>query len=466
MRAAFVKESFFSVPRRELFSFHEHPDAFRLLTPASAGVEVISTASSLAPYRDVVRFAVKFLGLRFRFEMVHTVYEPPRRFVDEQRRGLFTSWRHEHRFIQRGWGSAPASLLRDRIDYRHPLLFLVAPLVRRRLASLFRFRHRITREHLRPAEGTSPDPSMRRVVLTGATGLIGRRIAEILLERNVEVVAFVRDPGRARRLLGDRPVLVTWDFTRPGEGEWARFLGEADGVIHLAGTPLFRQRWTPAFKRDMEVSRVEGTRQLVEAIGALPGKPRVFVSASAVGIYGTDPSLFAGEDASPADDTLARICLRWEEQARRLEREGVRTVQVRTGIVLSRRSGALKELLPLFATGLGGPLGHRRRFMNWIHLEDVARIFVMALLDPDLRGPYNAVAPHPATMDAFAATLARVMRRPCLMRYPPPLLRLMIGEAGEYASGGCQVSSDRIREAGYRYFFEDLDPALRNALAV
>jgi uncharacterized protein (TIGR01777 family) len=463
MKTTFTAESFFSISKRDLFAFHERPDAFSVLTPASAGVEVLSTASTLKPSDDVVRFRAGMWFLKFPFEMVHTVYEPHDLFVDEQRRGLFSSWRHEHRFMEAGWEGAPATRLVDRITYAHPLLLFIRPFVQHRLRSLFAFRHRVTGEEVhgrRPAADTQ-HPT---VVITGATGLIGGRVARILTEQGVRVVALVRDVERARRRLGDAVTCVRWDFHRPEAGDWRRHLGEADGVIHLAGTPLFKQRWTASFKREMEESRVQSTRQLVEAITAAERRPRVMVSASALGLYGTDPTLVVDEDAAPANDLLARICRRWEGETLPLDDVGVRTVQIRIGIVLSARSGALKELLPMFRLGMGGTMGHAHHWFNWIHLEDVARIIVMALLDEDMRGPYNAVAPEPVQTAQFSKTLGRVLRRPSLMRYPAALLRIMLGEAGDYASGGPRALAGRIQLAGYRFFFEDLEEALNSAL--
>ena len=148
MKTTFIKESFFSLPRRELFAFHERPEAFTLLTPAWQRIEVESTASTLRPSGDVVRFAVRFGPLRFPFEMIHTDFRTDELFVDQQQGGLFSSWRHEHRFLQAGWDADPASVLQDRITYAHPLLPLLRPFVAPRLATLFQFRHRKTAEEL------------------------------------------------------------------------------------------------------------------------------------------------------------------------------------------------------------------------------------------------------------------------------------------------------------------------------
>jgi uncharacterized protein (TIGR01777 family) len=188
------------------------------------------------------------------------------------------------------------------------------------------------------------------------------------------------------------------------------------------------------------------------------------VSASAQGIYGRDPERLVDEASPEGDDLLARLCVAWEQEARVAEDVGIRAVQVRIGIVLSPESGALREMLLPFKLGLGGVLGHPHPWINWIHLEDCVRILLMAVLDESMLGPINAVAPHPVTNKIFAHTLARVLRRPCLLRYPPFLMRALIGEAGDYSSGGPRVRADLVQEGGYEFFFQELEPALRSLL--
>lgn len=466
MRQVFVKDSFLQAPPEEVFGFHERPDAFARLTPPGSNVEVRSLATTLRPSRDVVRFTRRVLAIPFDFEMVHTVYSPPTLFVDEQLRGPFSYWRHEHRFTRGGWAGDPATWLQDRITFGHPLLFPGNFAVKLPLSRLFERRHEITRRAIAESMAAQRTAPRRTIAITGGTGLIGRRVAEILAEKGERVVLLVRNAERARRLLGpDRPYdFASWDFTRPGEGDWRAAIAEADGVIHLAGTPLFERRWTAAFKREMKESRTASTRQLVEAIAAAARRPGVFVSASAVGVYGIDPVGLVTERSPAGDDLLADICTAWEAEARAVERAGVRSVQVRTGVVLSTSSGALKEMLPLFKLGLGGVLGRPTPWMNWVHIEDVARIYVMALDHAEVSGPLNAVAPHPVINRTLAHTLSHVLRRPCLMRYPEALLRVGIGEAARYAAGGPRVLADRVQELGYTFFFPELELALRHLL--
>lgn len=466
MRRVFAKESFFSVPPEVVFSFHERPDAFEVLSPPGFAVEVKSMATTLRPSEDIVRFTKRMMAIPFHFEMVHTVYRPPTLFVDEQLRGPFSSWKHEHRCIQGGWNKDPATLLQDRITYGHPLLFAGNFAVSLPLSKLFELRHDITRRELASAMATARGEKRRTIVITGATGLIGRRIAEILVEKGERVVLLSRDVERTKALFGDEVDVVHWDFTEKDskDDEWKRAISEADGVIHLAGTPLFSKRWNPEFKRQMKESRTLSTRQLVDAIKTSDHKPEVFLCASAVGVYGTNPEALVTEESAPGDDLLADICVAWEEEATAVEEAGVRSAQLRIGVVLDTRSGALREMLPLFRFGLGGVLGRGASWINWIHLEDVVRIFTMALYHQDVSGPINVAAPHPITNKTLAHTLAHVLRRPCLMRYPESLLKVGIGEAAHYASGGSRVVADRVGELGYEFFFDDLEPALRSLL--
>ena len=465
MKTTFTKESFFSVPKKDLFTFHERKDAFRLLTPEWYKIDVINTATTLKPSDELVRFNARFGPLKFPFAMKHTEYHPYDLFVDEQLKGLFSSWRHEHRCIEAGWDKDPASMLSDSIEYAHPLLFLFNPFVSQRLKKLFQYRHQITREEMMNLSAAQSEVKDARIIVTGATGLIGKRIVQILQEKGVRPIVFVRNPERAQKALGSDVTLAKWDFSKPGKGDWQEQLANADGVIHLAGTPLFKQRWTSAFKEEMEKSRTESTTQLVDVIQSAPKKPKAFVSASAVGIYGTDPSIEVDENSGYGDDLLSRICINWEAASKKLETEGVRVVSMRIGVVLSKEAGALRELLLPFYAGLGGTMGAPHHFMNWIHLEDIARMFVMAVFNEEMSGPYNGVAPNPVYNKDFGKTLARVLKRPAFMKYPVSLLKLMIGEAGEYASGGPRVSSNRIQQAGYRFFFENLEDALKNSLS-
>lgn len=464
MDSKFTKESFYSVPRETVFAFHEQPDAFRLLTPPSSNVEVLSTASTLRPSADIVRFISKFLFLKFKFEMVHTEYEEGVRFVDEQRKGLFSSWRHEHQFKSGGWEEDPASLLRDQIVFSHPLLPLFKPFVTHQLKGLFQYRHGETRKAMESTTGDG-NPRSLTVIVTGATGLIGKRVTEILVEKGARVIVFTRNEKKARKLFGSSVTYSHWDLHHPDDGDWKEHLEKADSVVHLAGTPLFKQRWTPAFKEEIEQSRVQSTRQLVEAIRSAKHKPASFIAASAVGIYGTDPNREVDETSSSSDDLLSRICIHWEEEAKKVEQEGVRGVQIRIGVVLSSEAGALKEVLPVFRMGGGGVMGDPDHFINWIHIEDVARIFVMAITNNDMDGPFNAVAPDPERNADYYRKLSRVLKRPFLMKYPPAIMKMMLGEAGEYASGGARVSANKIQKAGYRFFFSDLESALENALS-
>ncbi|HEX7299930.1 MAG TPA: TIGR01777 family oxidoreductase, partial [Solirubrobacteraceae bacterium] len=263
-----------------------------------------------------------------------------------------------------------------------------------------------------------------RVTVTGATGLIGRRLVDALLARGDEATVLSRDAQRAREALGDveAHAWVSTDAPAP-----AAALSGRDGVIHLAGEPV-AQRWTATARRRIHDSRELGTRHLVAGIAAAEPRPPALVSASGVDYYGPRGDELLTEDAPPGDDFLARVCVAWEREARAAAELGVRVVNLRTGVVLDASGGALAKMLPFFRLGIGGPVAGGRQYLPWIHADDIVGLYLAALDDPSWSGPVNASAPETPTNRAFSRALGRALHRPAFAPIPGLAVRALYGD--------------------------------------
>jgi uncharacterized protein (TIGR01777 family) len=302
----------------------------------------------------------------------------------------------------------------------------------------------------------------RRIVLTGATGLIGTRVVKALSERGDHVVALVRDTERARRSAPGAAEYLKWSDSAT-EGEWVSRLDGADAVVNLAGSPI-SVRWTERTKQEAHNSRVRATRHLVEAIARVPGKPSVLVNASAVGYYGASPTGVVTESSPSGSDFLARLCAEWESEARKVEADGVRVVLVRTGIALDPRGGALAKLLTPFKLFVGGPLGSGKQPFPWIHIDDEVGILLWALDTPSVEGPINATAPKVVTNKEFSSILGEVLHRPSVLPVPEFALRILFGEAVVILTEGQHAIPERTRQLGYRFRHDDPREALLDLL--
>jgi uncharacterized protein (TIGR01777 family) len=300
------------------------------------------------------------------------------------------------------------------------------------------------------------------IVLAGATGLIGRRIVQRLVEAQNEVVVLTRNPSK-RIGLSTAPIrLVQWDARTPGD--WCTQLKGADAVINLSGESIGGKRWTLAQKRRILSSRIDATNAIVDAIGASRRKPQVLVNASAVGYYGETGDEEVLESHPSGNDFLADVCRQWESAARAAERYGVRVVLPRSGVVLDRHAGALKKLLLPFRLFVGGPLGSGHQWFPWIHLEDEVGAILFAIESPAMTGPVNVVAPELVTMREFSGALGRALKRPSWAPVPAFLLKIALGEMSDMVLKGQRTIPRRLLDAGYRFRFPRLDEALLDLL--
>lgn len=294
------------------------------------------------------------------------------------------------------------------------------------------------------------------ILITGATGFLGRRVCEVLSQAGHTVVALSRDPAAARQ----RIPLLTAAFSWNALGE---ALKNCDAVIHLAGETV-AGRWTDTKKRAIHESRIVGTRNLVEGFSKSSSRPKVLISASAIGYYGDRGDEPLKEDSTSGSDFLAQVCQEWEGEAAKAESLGIRVVRLRIGLVLGPGGGALQAMLPIFKVGLGGPLGSGKQYWSWVHRDDVAGAMVFALEREDLRGPINVTAPQPVRQREFAHTLGRVLRRPAFLPTPAFALRIALGEFASGLLSSQRVLPQRLTQAGYRFRFAELEPALRDIL--
>jgi uncharacterized protein len=297
-----------------------------------------------------------------------------------------------------------------------------------------------------------------RIVIAGGTGFLGRALTADLRADGHDVVVLTRQSGPLP------PGLASW--TPDGTaGPWARVLDDADAVVNLAGAALDEKRWTTSRKRVLVESRILATRSLAAAIIGAIRRPAVFLSSSAVGYYGARGDEPITESDTAGSDFLARLVVQWEGEAKKAGSIGTRVVLLRSGIVLAPDGGALARMLLPFRLGGGGPFGHGRQYMSWIHRQDWIGLARWLLTRVDASGPTNATAPAPETNAAFAATLARVLRRPHLLRAPRFALRLALGEMADAALlTGQRVLPARAQALGFRFQWPALEPALRDLL--
>jgi hypothetical protein len=300
-------------------------------------------------------------------------------------------------------------------------------------------------------------PSRLRILVSGASGLVGSALVPRLETHGHEVIRLVR------RRPSDPAHEVEWD---PAEGRLdASSLRRVDAVVHLAGESLASGRWTRARKARIWQSRIQGTRLLSETLAALHPPPLVLVSASAVGFYGDRGDEILREDSTSGTGFLAELCRAWEQAPDRASRAGVRAVQLRLGIVLAPAGGVLGRLLPPFRLGLGTTLGTGSQFTSWISIDDLLDVILLAIATPGLAGPVNATSPQPVTNRDLTRTLARALGRPAVFKAPAPLLRLLAGEmAQELLLSSQRAEPARLLAAGYRFRHANLEGALRHLL--
>jgi len=296
-----------------------------------------------------------------------------------------------------------------------------------------------------------------KIVISGASGLVGRRLLKNLSAAGHSIHVLSRHAGTN---LPPGVKLSTWDPVKNQPPEES--LRDAAAVIHLAGEPV-AQRWTARTRQLIRESRVMGTRNLVQAIEKLPGKPEALICASAIGYYGSRGDEVLTETSAPANSYLAEVCQAWETEAQAAEALGVRVVRVRIGLVLDARGGALKRMLPPFRMGVGGKLGSGKQWMSWIHLEDLAAIFQFAL-DHPVRGAFNGVAPYPLSNSEFTRALGQAVHRPAIFPVPAFALKALFGEMSEILLASQRVAPAAVEAAGFRFRFPQLDAALRDLL--
>jgi len=305
-----------------------------------------------------------------------------------------------------------------------------------------------------------------RLFITGATGLIGRRLVLDRLERGDHVVLLSRDAGRTSRLFAaeaNRNVTVV-QGNPATPGHWQQSVDGCDGVIHLAGAGIADRRWTSAYKREIVNSRVDSTHQVVNAIEMARRRPTVLIQGSAAGYYGECGDREVDEAAPPGSDFLAKLCALWEAQALRAESLGVRVVLLRTSVVLDDRGGALIKMMTPFKLFIGGPMGSGRQFMPWIHWRDLIGLINLGLERGELRGPLNATAPQAVRNKEFANELGAAMNRPSGLPMPKALIRVVLGEAARFITASQRMVPAKAIDHGYSFLYPQLDGALASLL--
>jgi uncharacterized protein (TIGR01777 family) len=304
---------------------------------------------------------------------------------------------------------------------------------------------------------------MDKIIVTGATGFIGKALCFRLEREGYKVIALSRNPERGQRLFGSQATVARWDGANASE--WMGYAEGAHAIVNLAGENIGSGRWTSQRKQAILQSRLDAGKAVVQAVESANVKPRVVIQASAIGFYGTRGNDMIDEFSSPGKGFLANVAKEWEQSTHEVESFGVRRVIIRSGVVLGAKGGALLQLLKPFRFFAGGPLGSGRQWFSWIHIDDEVNAILFLLKREDLTGVFNLSAPHPLLQKEFARMLGKIIRRPSWFPTPGFMLRTILGEmAEEMLLVSQRVSPKRLLEAGNRFLYPEAEHALQDIL--
>jgi hypothetical protein len=403
---------------------------------------------------SIVELAQRIGPMKMIWVAKHHGYEDQECFRDTQVSGPFASWEHLHQFRPNGDSNG---LLTDYIEYQIPGgvigRLLGGAVVKKKLENMFRYRHNTTRDDL-AAHARHKDSGTMHVAITGSSGLVGSTLAPLLTTGGHAVTKLVRRKASEGE--------VTWD---PASQIDASSLDGIDAVVHLAGENIAASRWTAKTKEKIRTSRAEGTRMLCEGLAKMRTPPKVLVCASAIGFYGDRRDEKLNEESAAGTGFLSDVVQQWEAATQPARDAGIRVVNLRFGVILSPKDGALSKMLLPFKLGGGGRIGSGKQYWSWISIDDAAGAVHHALLTDSLVGPVNAVSPTTVTNAEFTKTLGRVLRRPTVVPMPAFAARLALGEmADSLLLASARVEPKELHRSGYEFRQPTLEIALRHLL--
>ncbi len=299
-----------------------------------------------------------------------------------------------------------------------------------------------------------------RALIVGGSGFVGSHLTQFLVRKGIDVTIMARKPERGP-ILAEKVGLVSADATRPGK--WQDEVGRHDVIINLAGVSVFR-RWDENYKRLLKESRVLTTGNVVDAIPSDTAEKITLLNASGAGYYGLTGDDELDETSPQGSDFLARLARTWEEEAIKAERKGARVIRARLGIVMGNDGGALSQMVLPFRFFAGGPVGNGRQWISWIHLQDLCRAALFAIENKDISGPLNFTAPVPVRNADLAKAIGKTMNRPSFLPAPAFMIRLVLGEFGEYVLNGQRAVPKALLDAGFTFAFDTIEEALRDLL--
>ncbi len=455
-QSTFRHTSTYNCSAEELYLWHSRPGALQRLLPPWEKTDVLKQTGGIDPGGrvELKMYAGPF---PFRFKASHIENIRGTMFKDIQEKGPFSSWSHTHFFED----NDKKAKLTDHIEYALPAHKLLPPFITKsvtaKLEKLFAHRQRVLADDLALHQKCSTRPL--RILISGASGILGRELLPLLKTGGHQVWTLVRREPETKKNE------IFWD---PAKGILNRGdLPELDGVIHLAGEYIGLGRWGEERKQRVLDSRIKGTGLLCRTLAGLNKPPGVFLCASAVGYYGNCGKKIVEESHPPGTDFISEVCRKWEQSAEPAQAAGIRTVFMRLGVALTPKGGGLQKILSSSPLGFIRRFGSGLQYISWMSSDDMISAMLHALTCETLEGPLNIAAPEPITNLELMHTLARITGRPLLFPVSAKILRLLYGQmASEILLSGCRISTRKLQDSGFTFRHPSLTGALENILGI